>query len=236
MASEKKQDCVILGLLSHEELTGYEIKKRMDTALKYFWGASYGSIYPTLAGLVERGLADKREAGENKRNKIIYTITEEGRRYLKEWLRQPVEKDEVRYETLLKLFFGNEGGPEQALRHIEAFREKIMQELPYLLGAEKVLKEHLDEDTTHRYYLLTVEFGIRTYRTYLEWCDEAERMLKDGREDAADAEAAEGIGDAADAEAAEGIEDAADAAMAEGMEGAETAERTEEKGAEDDAE
>lgn len=38
MATEKKLDCVILGLLSHEELTGYEIKKRMDTALKYFWG------------------------------------------------------------------------------------------------------------------------------------------------------------------------------------------------------
>ena len=71
---------------------------------------------------------------------------------MKEWLRQPIEKDELRYETLLKLFFGNEEGPEQALRHIGAFREKIMQELPYLLGAEKVLKEHLDEDTTHRYY------------------------------------------------------------------------------------
>jgi len=180
MATEKKLDRVILGLLSHEELTGYEIKKRMDTALKYFWGASYGSIYPTLSGLVERGLANKREAGENKRNKLIYTITEEGRLYLKEWLRQPVEKDELRYETLLKLFFGNEGGPEQALRHIKAFREKVGQELPYLLGAEKVLKEHLAQDTAHKYYLLTVEFGIRTYRTYLEWCEEAERLLNDG--------------------------------------------------------
>lgn len=192
MALEKKLDCVILGLLSHEELTGYEIKKRMDTALKYFWGASYGSIYPTLSGLVERGLARKRDAGENKRNKLIYTITEEGRRYLKEWLRQPVEKDELRYETLLKLFFGNEEGPEQALRHIEAFREKIRQELPYLLGAEKVLREHLAEDTTHKYYLLTVEFGIRTYRTYLEWCEEAERMLSGGDNAAAGEESAEG--------------------------------------------
>lgn len=27
MAIEKKIDCVILGLLSHEDLTGYEIKK-----------------------------------------------------------------------------------------------------------------------------------------------------------------------------------------------------------------
>ena len=69
MATEKKLDCVILGLLSHEELTGYEIKKRMDTTLKYFWGASYGSIYPTLGDLVNRGLATKRECTENKRNK-----------------------------------------------------------------------------------------------------------------------------------------------------------------------
>ena len=49
MASEKKMDCVILGLLSNESMTGYEIKKRMDTTLKFFWSASFGSIYPTLS-------------------------------------------------------------------------------------------------------------------------------------------------------------------------------------------
>ena len=107
MAVEKKIDCVILGLLSHEDLTGYEIKKRMDTSLKYFWGASYGSIYPALSDLVKRGLAVKRDGSENNRSKIIYSITDEGRSYLKEWLKLPVERDELRYETLLKLFFGN---------------------------------------------------------------------------------------------------------------------------------
>ena len=122
MANEKKLDCVILGLLSHEELTGYEIKKRMDTTLKYFWGASYGSIYPTLSDLVNRGLATKKEDEESKRNKLIYTITDKGRDYLKEWLKSPVEKDDLRYETLLKLFFGNEQGPEQAIWHVEAFQ------------------------------------------------------------------------------------------------------------------
>lgn len=177
MANERKIDCVILGLLSHEELTGYEIKKRMDTTLKYFWSASYGSIYPALSDLVNRGLATKRENTENKRNKLIYTITDEGREYLKEWLALPVEKDELRYETLLKLFFGNEQGAEQALLHIKKFKEKIEKELPYLFGAEKVLKDCLNDDTTHKYYLLTVEFGIKTYRTYLEWCEEAKEFL-----------------------------------------------------------
>lgn len=179
MAIEKKIDYVILGLLSHEDLTGYEIKKRMDTSLKYFWGASYGSIYPALGDLVERGLADKRDGAENKRSKIIYSITEEGRGYLKEWLQLPVDKDELRYETLLKLFFGNEGGSLQAITHIDAFQEKIEQELPYLLEAETILRNNIDEDSTHRYYLLTVEFGIRTYQAYLEWCEEARALLRE---------------------------------------------------------
>ncbi len=177
MANEKKIDCVILGLLSHEELTGYEIKKRMDTTLKYFWGASYGSIYPALSDLVNRGLATRREDTENKRNKQIYTITDKGRKHLKEWLTLPVEKDEIRYETLLKLFFGNEQGAEQALLHIEAFEEKIKKELPYLLKAEQILKDCVGDDTTHKYYLLTVRFGIETYHTYLEWCKEAKDLL-----------------------------------------------------------
>lgn len=180
MANEKKIDCVILGLLSHEELTGYEIKKRMDTTLKFFWSASYGSIYPALNDLVNRGFATKREDKNSKRNKLIYTITESGRDYLKKWLSLPIEKDELRYETLLKLFFGNEKGEKQALIHIEAFAKKIEKELPYLLQAEAILNKCLNEDTTHKYYLLTVKFGIKTYRAYLEWCEEAKKLLAGG--------------------------------------------------------
>lgn len=99
-----------------------------------------------------------------------------GRDYLKKWLTLPVEKDELRYETLLKLFFGNEQDIRQALSHIKTFEEKIKKELPYLLDAEKILKDCLDDDTAHKYYLLTVEFGIKTYRTYLEWCEEAKKF------------------------------------------------------------
>ncbi|NLL78031.1 MAG: hypothetical protein GX235_12450 [Clostridiales bacterium] len=33
-------------------------------------------------------------------------------------------------------------------------------------------------EEAHEYYLLTVRFGIRTYRAYLEWCKEAEEILR----------------------------------------------------------
>ncbi len=178
MANEKKLDCVILGLLSHEDLTGYEIKKRMDSALRFFWGASFGSIYPTLWELVENGFAVISDTKETERNKITYRITSKGRQYLKEWLELPAVKDELRYETLLKLFFANESGEETAVMHIENFQEKIINGLPFLKEAVKNLERSGNEDKTHLYYLLTAKFGVMVYETYLKWCDVAKDALK----------------------------------------------------------
>lgn len=177
MANEKRMDCVILGLLSHESMTGYEIKKRMDTTLKFFWGASYGSIYPTLGELVRNGMVDKYETTENGRDKTVYTIRGAGREHLKKWLQLPAEKDEIRYETLLKLFFGNEIGKAGTLEHIQNFQKKIQKELPLLEGAVKELERIKDLDETHLYYLLTAMFGVKTYQSYLEWCGEAAEIL-----------------------------------------------------------
>ncbi len=176
MANEKKLDCVILGLLSHEDLTGYEIKKRMDTALSFFWGASFGSIYPTLKGLVEDGLAVKSDT-TGERNKIRYSITDKGHVYLRNWLEVPVEKDEVRYETLLKLFFAGDSGPKTAIRHIENFEAKIRGAMPVLQGAIENLENVLGEDDDHMYYLLTTQFGKKVYEAYLAWCEEAKEVL-----------------------------------------------------------
>lgn len=178
MANEKKINQVILGLLCHESLTGYEIKKRIDGALKYFWSASYGSIYPTLSELVKDGFVTKIDTSENGRDKIIYTITDSGREYLKEWLTVPVTKDELRYETLLKLFFGSVAGPQISLKHIENFEKKTKSELPYLLGAVKTL-DGIKEDDAHKYYMLTAMFGVKVYEAFLEWCHEAEQILKE---------------------------------------------------------
>ena len=45
-----------LGVLCHGEATGYDIKKHFESAFSHFFLAGYGSIYPALAELTERGL------------------------------------------------------------------------------------------------------------------------------------------------------------------------------------
>lgn len=176
MANTKKMDYVLLGLLDHEPMTGYELKRRIDTTLRFFWSGSFGSIYPTLNLLEKEGKVQKKDVSTNGREKIAYSITEEGRKALKEWLALPAEKDELRYETLLKLFFGNENGLEEALCHINRFEEKIKAELPILRLSVTQLSHILEEDT-HKYYYLTALFGVKTFETYLEWCEEARTLI-----------------------------------------------------------
>lgn len=176
MANTKKMNYVLLGLLSHESMTGYEIKKRLDNSLRFFWGGSYGSIYPTLNQLEKEGMVTKENTSSNGREKISYSITESGKECLKDWLEKPIEKDEIRFETLLKLFFGNEIGLDGAIKHIDRFEKKCKEELDFLRLIADSLAPHLDDDT-HKHYYLTVKFGIKTYETYLDWCREVKEQV-----------------------------------------------------------
>jgi len=178
MANESRMEYAILGLLCHEDLTGYEIKQCIDSALRFFWNASFGSIYPKLHALEEDGLIRQTGAGGGERGKIAYAITEQGLGALKSWLEIPAAKDELRYETLLKLFFSDAAGPQAAIGHIERFEEKSRRELAELEKAAENLRQ-AGGDGAHKYYLATAMLGVKTFRAYLEWCEEAKRLLRE---------------------------------------------------------
>lgn len=83
----------------------WQTQKKIGKRLRLFWGVSYGSIYPTLSALLEDGMISANDVSTNKQAKIAYTTTDKGRPHLWEWLEVSVGKNEMRYETLLKLFW-----------------------------------------------------------------------------------------------------------------------------------
>ena len=177
MAREKKIHVVILGLLNHEELTGYDIKKRIDGAIRFFWNGSFGNIYPALKELEEDKLVKSHNASEGARERIAYHITAKGKKSLENWLKEERVCNELRYETLLKLFFAGASDRETALRNIEVFEEEIKQDLQILKMHCKAL-EPIKEEEDHLYYYLTALFGAETYEAYLKWCEKAKKMLE----------------------------------------------------------
>ena len=177
MAREKRIDMVILGLLSHEDLTGYDMKKRIDGAISFFWKGSFGNIYPALKDMENQGLITKSDTSVGGRERTTYRITDSGRDKLKDRLRDEQASNELKYETLLKLFFGGVETGEVSVRNIEVFEEQIKKDLKVLKTYCETLERSLDVED-HVYYSLTASFGVETYEAYLKWCVKAKKLLK----------------------------------------------------------
>ena len=177
MAKDRKIDLVILGLLFHEDLTGYDIKKRIDGGISFFWKGSFGSIYPALADMEKSGYVEKRGAQtKGRREKILYHITDKGIDALKEWLNVEQAANDLKYETMLKLYFGGAQDKGTTLKNIRYFEEQVKSDLAVLRVYQENLEKVMDQKD-HIYYYLTVTFGIDTYEAYLKWCGKAKKIL-----------------------------------------------------------
>ena len=89
---------VILGLLSIEpNQSGYDIHKTVEGSVGYFWGESYGQIYPTIKRLAAEGLIEPSKATSSARpQRRQYCLTDAGRARLQEWLAVPYRDDPPR--------------------------------------------------------------------------------------------------------------------------------------------
>ena len=48
-------ESIALGMLLEKDLTGYDIKKFIENGIGVFYKASFGSLYPALKRLTEKG-------------------------------------------------------------------------------------------------------------------------------------------------------------------------------------
>jgi DNA-binding PadR family transcriptional regulator len=104
--------------------TGYDIKQKIEISTQFFWGASYGQIYPELKRLAGAGLVEAEPDPRGGVKRTAYRLTPEGERVLHDWLTDRGHQlFEMRDEALLKVFFGDLLSPEERLENVRARRE-----------------------------------------------------------------------------------------------------------------
>jgi DNA-binding PadR family transcriptional regulator len=168
---------VILGMVSKEPRSGYEIKGLVDNTTRFFWAASYGQIYPELKRLSEAGLVEGADAPRGGRKRTVYAITADGRSALGQWLRQPPRTYEMREEGLLKLFFAGALPPAEAVGTLRAMREHRLEVAGRLHGMEpKALAKDGGGDP---FPLMVLRGGIEFNEWFADWCGRMERQLLD---------------------------------------------------------
>lgn len=189
MARESTTKYIILGLLNHEPLTGYDIRKAVEYSIQNFWSEiSYGQIYPTLKQLDKNGLVTKEvEVQENRPLRKVYSITPKGQEELQAWLEIPAEREVMKLEVLLKLFFGAQTTLETNIQTIQKFRSDKENYLKHLNMLKANLQEHLEEKEDHFFFLLTLLFGEYLTQAQLQWVDEVLRMLQERSENSSPA-------------------------------------------------
>ena len=112
---------VILGMLKLGIHTGYDIKKAIDTSTRFFWGASFGQIYPELRRLSDAGLIKGRPDPRGQVKRTMYSLTRKGERALHTWLTDSESFTfEMRDESLLRLFFGDALSRDEVVANLHA--------------------------------------------------------------------------------------------------------------------
>ncbi len=162
---------VILGMVSREARSGYEIKAAVDNSTRFFWAASYGQIYPELKRLSEAGLLKGVDAPRGERKRTVYAITDAGMAALTDWLRQPPQTSEMREEGLLKLFFADVLPPEDAIATLRVMRARRLELAARLRGMEPMT---LEKDP---FSLMVLQGGIEFNEWFADWCERMEERL-----------------------------------------------------------
>jgi PadR family transcriptional regulator AphA len=180
LARENKAKYIILGLLSHEPLTGYDLRQIAERSIGNFWtDLSFGQIYPTLRALERKGLVSKTvEVDEGRPLRKVYSITQEGREELWKWLLEPADIEIFKLDILLKLYFGASIGVEHSIKKIEEFINRNETTLERYAAFEKSLKSSVHQSKDHKFFLLTLEYGQYITMAQLHWARHALETLR----------------------------------------------------------
>jgi PadR family transcriptional regulator, regulatory protein AphA len=172
---------VILGMLQLGARTGYEIKQAIEVSTRFFWGASYGQIYPELKRLTEAGLLTASEAPRGGVRRTEYRLTAEGEQVLREWLAaDDYGSFEMRDELLLRFFFADLLSGEDARAVVRRMRERSEWIVERFRELEPEAKDGFTEGSGELFPYLALRYGIGLMEWMAGWAAETERALEEG--------------------------------------------------------
>jgi DNA-binding PadR family transcriptional regulator len=115
----------LLGVLDARPMSGYELAQFFDSGSGWVWSAPQSQIYPHLRRMEADGLiTGERTVRGSKLERTIYSLTEDGKRVLLEWLGEyhapPPPRDPFALQALLFDMLA----PEEAVTVLKAFIEE----------------------------------------------------------------------------------------------------------------
>ncbi|MDN5768910.1 MAG: PadR family transcriptional regulator [Humibacillus sp.] len=142
----------VLGLLHDTPLHGYELRKRLGSALGIFRALSYGSLYPCLRSLLDAGMISEStdsassgtSAAVSRRPRITYELTAEGKERFQSLVAAagPDAWDDDDFDVRFAFFSRTEA--QVRLRILEGRRSRLEERLANIREASVRNRERMD--------------------------------------------------------------------------------------------
>ena len=170
-AELREPDYVVLGMVRLGALSGYEIKRRVESSVRFFWTISPAQIYPSLERLERRGLVTGKAEPLGERQRRTFAVNKAGEAALQVWLRRPEPMPfELRDVGLLKLFFADALDKGEAAALLGEVRRRSEARVSALRSIEPAAREA--EQDGNFYPMLTLRMGLAFHRAIIAVCND----------------------------------------------------------------
>ncbi|MEU8825698.1 PadR family transcriptional regulator [Streptomyces sp. NPDC048636] len=128
----------ILVSLLEKAGSGYELARRFERSIGYFWTASHQQIYRVLKRMESDGWIEARDVPQQARpDKKEYSVVGPGRAALSQWLHEPIEPESVRHDLAVKIRGAAFDDPAALISEVERHRRAHSDRLTRYLAGEQ---------------------------------------------------------------------------------------------------
>jgi len=175
----------ILGLLSWQPLSGYDLKKLIAESDLYPWAGSSNQIYYSLVQLHNDGLVTMATHTQTAfPDKKVYTLTTAGKAALREWVLSKPELPELRNTFLIQLAWADQLSERELSQLLERY-ENQLEDLRHIRAenAERGIPAPARTKREHFLWHEIAEHIVHCAQSELDWVRHVRRELKEMAEE-----------------------------------------------------
>lgn len=173
----------ILGFLTYESMSGYDLAKAFRASVQFFWNAQNSQIYLTLDKLEKQGyVTHELIVQTDKPNKKLYSITESGKAEFLRWLSDSAEGAAADFKNafLMKIFFSGNKPPNQSIAMLKKFVDDCRCYSDSMNTIPHSISQYSREVPAYvsMYWQFAADFGYRYLHMCMEWAQDCIRQLE----------------------------------------------------------
>ena len=170
----------ILGFLNNQDLSGYDLQKKIQNTINHFWPSTQSQIYRTLKELIDSGQVNMQIFYQDEKpNKKVYSITTHGKNELIQWLSSNIDLPNHRNQFLVQFFFSDNIDNKTIIKNLEYYKSIMQKRLSFLTSqqANKQVKS-IHNEKRQKLVSLIAQNGIWALENEIRWIEHTINTIK----------------------------------------------------------